>query len=232
LEMIKPDYQQPIDKATLQATTNLFQKLMVMLHPFMPFVTEEIYYQLNQLEAEKLGRRGATKDCIVETYPKAKRIDNQLVSHVETVKDIVSKIREVRNSKGIKMKELLTVKLQNTEGSNSLLQTAGVNEMIVKMANLESFTTTSEDVDNSVAFISGTLKCYVLLTETINVEEEREKMLKELAHQQGFLKSVDAKLNNERFVANAKPEVVAAEQKKRADALARIGILEESLAKM
>jgi valyl-tRNA synthetase len=232
LEMIKPDYQQPIDKATLQATTNLFQKLMVMLHPFMPFVTEEIYYQLNQLEAAKLGRRGATKDCIVETYPKAKRIDNQLVSHVETVKDIVSKIREVRNSKGIKMKDLLTVKVQNTEGSSALLSTSGVNEMIVKMANLESFTPTSEDVDNSVAFISGTLKCYVLLTETINVEEEREKMTKELAHQQGFLKSVDSKLNNERFVANAKPEVVAAEQKKRADALARIGILEASLAKM
>ena len=232
LEMIKPDYQQPIDKATLQATTNLFQKLMVMLHPFMPFVTEEIYYQLNQLEAEKLGRRGATKDCIVENYPKAKHIDNQLVSHVETAKDIVSKIREVRNSKGIKKTELLTVKLQNTEGSNSFLETVGINEMIVKMANLESFTTTSEDVDNSVAFISGTLKCYVLLTETINVEEEREKMLKELAHQQGFLKSVNAKLSNERFVANAKPEVVAAEQKKQADALARIGILEESLAKM
>ncbi|MDZ7880508.1 MAG: valine--tRNA ligase [Saprospiraceae bacterium] len=232
LEMIKPDYQQPIDKATLQATTNLFQKLMVMLHPFMPFVTEEIYYQLNQLEAAKLGRRGATKDCIVENYPKAKRIDNQLVSHVETVKDIVSKIREVRNSKGIKMKELLTVNLQNTEGGNALLETAGVREMIVKMANLDAFTTTSEDVNNSIAFISGTLKCYVLLNETINVEEEREKMLKELVHQQGFLKSVDAKLNNERFVANAKPEVVAAEQKKRADALARIGILEESLAKM
>jgi valyl-tRNA synthetase len=232
LEMIKPEYQKPIDKATLQATTNLFQKLMVMLHPFMPFVTEEIYYQLNQLEAEKLGRRGATKDCIVENYPKAKRIDNQLVSHIESVTDIVSKIRDVRNSKGLKKTELLTVKLQNTEGANALLETAGVNEMIVKMANLESFTTTSEDAPNSVAFISGTLKCYVLLTETINVEEEREKKLKELTHQQGFLKSVDAKLNNERFVANAKPEVVAAEQKKRADALARIGILEESLAKM
>lgn len=232
LEMIKPDYQQPIDKATLQATTNLFQKLMVMLHPFMPFVTEEIYYQLNQLEAAKLGRRGATKDCIVENYPKAKRIDNQLVSDVETAKDIVSKIREVRNAKGIKMKELLTVKLQNTEGSSAFLQQVGVVEMITKMANLEAFTLSTEDEKNSVAFISGTLKCYVLLTETINVEEEREKMVKELAHQQGFLKSVEGKLNNERFVANAKPEVVAAEQKKRADALARIGILEESLAKM
>ena len=228
LEMIKPDYQQPIDKATLQATTNLFQKLMVMLHPFMPFVTEEIYYQLNQLEAEKLGRRGATKDCIVENYPKAKRIDNPLVSNVETAKDMVSKIREVRNSKGIKMKELLTVKLQNTEGSSAFLQQVGVVEMITKMANLEAFTVSNDDEKNSVAFISGTLKCYVLLTETINVEEEREKMLKELAHQKGFLISVENKLKNERFVANAKPEVVAAEQKKQADALARIGILEES----
>ena len=111
--------------------------------------------------------------------------------------------------------------LENTEGVRSLIKKLGV---------LESLQTTDSDVANAVSFVSGTDKFYVVLNQTINVEEEREKMLKELEHQQGFLKSVEAKLNNERFVVNAKPEVVATEQKKQADALARIKILEESLA--
>jgi valyl-tRNA synthetase len=230
LEMIKPEYQQPIDKATLQATTNIFQKLMVMLHPFMPFVTEEIYYQLNQLEAEKLGRRGATKDCCAENYPKAKKVDETLVKNVEMAKDVITKIRDIRNAKGLKMKDLLMVKVVNTEGVAKLLAENGLLEMIVKMANLESLETTSEEVKNAASFISGTEKFYVVLNQEINVEEERENITKKLEYELGFLKSVDAKLSNERFVANAKPEIVASEQQKRADALVRIRILEESLA--
>ena len=100
------------------------------------------------------------------------------------------------------------------------------------MAVLESLQATEGDVANAVGFVSGTDKYYVVLNQTINVEEERDKMQKELAHQQGFLKSVEAKLNNERFVANAKPDVVAIEQKKQADALARIKILEEGLSSL
>jgi valyl-tRNA synthetase len=230
LEMIKPEYQQPIDKATLQATTNIFQKLMVMLHPFMPFVTEEIYNQLNQLEAEKLGRRGATKDCCAENYPKAKKVDETLVKNVEMAKDVITKIRDIRNAKGLKMKDLLMVKVVNTEGVEKLLAEQGLLEMIIKMANLESLETTSEEVKNAASFISGTDKFYVVLNQEINVEEERENITKKLIYEQGFLKSVDAKLSNERFVANAKPEIVAIEQQKRADALVRIRILEESLA--
>jgi valyl-tRNA synthetase len=230
LEMIKPEYQQPIDKATLQATTNIFQKLMVMLHPFMPFVTEEIYNQLNQLEAAKLGRRGATKDCCAENYPKARKVDETLVKNVEMAKDVITKIRDIRNAKGLKMKDLLMVKVDNTEGGEKLLADKGLLEIIVKMANLESLETTSEEVKNAASFISGTEKFYVVLNQEINVEEERESISKKLEYELGFLKSVDAKLSNERFVANAKPEIVASEQQKRADALARIKILEESLA--
>jgi valyl-tRNA synthetase len=241
LEMIKPEYEQPIDKATLQATTNIFQKLMVMLHPFMPFVTEEIYNQLNQLEAAKLGRRGATKDCCAENYPKAKKVDETLVKNVEMAKDVITKIRDIRNAKGLKMKDLLIVKLENTverseipthdgKGEHPLIADKGLVETIVKMANLESLETTSEEVKNAASFISGTEKFYVVLNQEINVEEERESISKKLEYELGFLKSVDAKLSNERFVANAKPEIVASEQQKRADALARIKILEESLA--
>jgi valyl-tRNA synthetase len=229
LEMIKPEYGQPIDKPTLQATTNLYQKLMVMLHPFMPFITEEIYYRLNEIEAQKLGRRGATKDCIVENYPKAKKTDADFVQKVELAKDAITKIREVRNAKGIKMKDLLVVKIADTEGAKNLLAEAGLTDMIVKMANLESLELVSGEVQNAVAVIAGTEKFYVVLNQEINVEAEREKLTKELDYQRGFLKSVAAKLSNERFVANAKPEVVEAERKKQADALVRIKILEESL---
>jgi valyl-tRNA synthetase len=229
LEMIKPEYGQPIDKPTLQATTNLYQKLMVMLHPFMPFITEEIYFRLNEIEADKLGRRGATKDCIVENYPKAKKTDADFVQKVELAKDAITKIREVRNAKGIKMKDLLVVKIADTEGAKNLLAEAGLTDMIVKMANLENLELVSGEVQNAVAVIAGTEKFYVVLNQEINAEEEREKLTKELDYQRGFLKSVAAKLSNERFVANAKPEIVASERKKEADALARVKILEESL---
>ena len=112
------------------------------------------------------------------------------------------------------------------------MTTEGVRNLIKKLAVLESLQTTDVGVENAVSFVSGTDKYFVVVNQEIDVEAEREKMSKELQHQQGFLKSVNAKLSNERFVANAKPEVVAVEQKKQADALARIKILEEGLAKL
>ncbi|MFM2267905.1 MAG: hypothetical protein RL757_1346 [Bacteroidota bacterium] len=230
LEMIKPEYGEPIDKTTLQQTTNLFQQIMVMLHPFMPFVTEEIYNQLNKMEAAKLRRRGATKDCCAENYPKAKRMDADFLTKMETAKEAITKIREIRNAKGIKMKDKLVVKLSDTGGGANLLEETGLMEMITKLANLESLEHTREDVKNSIPFIASTDKFYVVLAEdTIDAEEEREKLTKELDYQRGFLASVDKKLSNERFVQNAKPDIIAAERKKQADAQARIQILEESL---
>ena len=223
LEMIKPEYQKPIDRVTLEKTEVIFRKLMAMLHPFMPFITEEIWQQLD-------GKNREGSDLCVGKYPKAAEFDAELVGKVEAAKDIISKIREVRNNKGLKQREPLEVKFQGSETAKNLLNTEGVRSLIKKLGVLESLQTTDSDVENAVSFVSGTDKFYVVLNQTINVEEEREKMLKELEHQQGFLKSVEAKLNNERFVANAKPEVVAVEQKKQADALARIKILAESLA--
>ena len=223
LEMIKPEYQKPIDRVTLEKTEVIFRKLMAMLHPFMPFITEEIWHQLD-------GKNTEGSDLCVGKYPKAVEFDAELVKKVEAAKDIISRIREVRNNKGLKQREPLEVKFQGSETAKNLLNTEGVRSLIKKLGVLESLQTTDSDVENAVSFVSGTDKFYVVLNQTINVEEEREKMLKELEHQQSFLKSVEAKLNNERFVANAKPEVVAAEQKKQADALARIKILAESLA--
>ncbi len=223
LEMIKPEYGKPIDRVTLEKTEVIFRKLMAMLHPFMPFITEEIWQQLN-------GKNREGADLCVAKYPKATEFDADLIKKVEAAKDIISKIREVRNNKGLKQREPLVVKFQNSDSIKELLNTEGVRSLIKKMAVLESMQATDGEVANAVSFVSGTDKFYVVLNQEINVEEEREKLTKELTYQQGFLKSVDAKLSNERFVANAKAEIVAAEQQKKADALARIKILEESLA--
>ena len=225
LEMIKPEYGKPIDRETLEITERILRKLMAMLHPFMPFITEEIWQQLD-------GKNTEGSDLCIGSYPKVTAVDAALVAKVEAAKDIISKIREVRNSKGLKPKEALVVKFQGSETVKNLMNTEGVKNLITKLGVLESFETTDTDVENAVSFVSGTDKFFVVLNQTIDIEAEREKMTKELQHQQGFLKSVNAKLSNERFVANAKPEVVAVEQKKQADALARITILEESLAKL
>jgi valyl-tRNA synthetase len=223
LEMIKPEYGKPIDRVTLKKTEDIFRKLMAMLHPFMPFITEEIWQQLD-------GKAKEGADLCVAKYPVAIDFDNDLIKTVEAAKDIITKIREIRNNKGLKQREPLVVKYQASETVKNLLDTEGVRNLIKKMAVLESLQAVDGDVANAVGFVSGTDKFYVILTQEINVEEEREKITKELVYQQGFLKSIDVKLSNERFVANAKPEIVANEQQKKADALARIKILEESLA--
>ena len=223
LEMIKPEYGKPIDRETLEKTEVIFRKLMAMLHPFMPFITEEIWQQLD-------GKAKEGADLCVAKYPKAGDVDAELVKKVEAAKDIISKIREIRNNKGLKQREPLVVKFQASETVKELMDTEGVRNLIKKLGVLESLQTTDADVPNAVSFVSGTDKFYVVLNQEINVEEEREKLTKELTYQQGFLKSIDVKLSNERFVANAKPEIVANEQQKKADALARIRILEESLA--
>lgn len=225
LEMIKPEFGKPSNSATVAQAEAIFRKLMAMLHPFMPFITEEIWQQLD-------GKNAEGADLCVAKYPKTADFDAVLIQKVEAAKDIISKVREVRNSKGLKQRELLVVNYQGSETLKTLLDTEGVKNLIVKMAILESLEATDSDMQNTVGFVSGTDKFFVVLHQEIDVEAEREKMTKELEHQRGFLKSVEAKLNNERFVANAKPEVVAAEKKKQADALARIKILEEGLASL
>ncbi len=225
LEMIKPEYGKPIDRETLEITERIFRRLMAMLHPFMPFITEEIWAQLD-------GKNIEGTDLCVGSYPKQTTIDAELVAKVEAAKDIISKIREVRNSKGLKPKEALVVKYQGSETAKTLMNTEGVRNLIKKLGVLESLQTTDTDVDNAVSFVSGTDKFFVVLNQVIDIEAEREKMTKELQRQNALLNSVNAKLGNERFVANAKPDVLANEQKKQGDALARIAILEESLAKL
>ena len=221
LEMIKPAYGQPIDQATYDQTLDLFEQMMIVLHPFMPFITEEIWHQLrDRLEGE---------DCIISTYPEGGEYDEMLIGQVEEAKEIVASIRDIRNSNGIKMKDPLKVFAKNSERAQQLLARKGLKQMIIKMANLESLDFTEEAIENSVAFLARTERFYVELNQTINVEEECARLKTDLAYQQGFLTSVQKKLSNERFVNNAPAPVVERERKKLADAQSKIKRIEEAM---
>ncbi|MCB9273461.1 MAG: valine--tRNA ligase [Lewinellaceae bacterium] len=221
LEMIKPEYGQPLDRETYEKVTSLFERLMVVLHPFMPFVTEEIWHQLRQ--------RAEGEDCIVSVFPKAAPYDQNLINSVEEAKDVVANVREIRNNKGIKAKDKLRLFVQESPGSLHLLERSGLRDMIIKMANLESLELAKGEVDNAVSFLSGTDKFFLELQQEINTAEECERLNKELSYYQGFVASVHKKLSNERFVSGAPKEVVDKERQKMADGQSKIQSLEEAI---
>ena len=214
LEMIKPAYQQPIDRETYNATLGFFDSLLKLLHPFMPFITEELW---QALEPRKDG-----ESIMVELMPKAKPVDEKLIADFEKVKEIIAGVRTVRLQKNIPNKEEL--KLQIIGAHNSEF-----DAVITKLCNLENIENTTEKSADAVAFMVGTTEYAVPMGSLLNVEEEIKKMEDEIVYLEGFLQSVMKKLNNERFVQNAKPEIVENERKKQADAESKIASLKESI---
>lgn len=224
LEMIKPAYGEPIDRATLDNTIDIFSKLMTALHPFMPFVTEEIWQQLaDRLEGE---------DCVVSEYPKPQNFDKAFIETVERAKEVVAGVREIRSNKGIKAKDLLKVFAQNTPKTQALLAEPGLKAMIVKMANLSEMTLSTDELANSVSFLAGTEKFFVELEQTIDLAEERSRLQKDLEYYQGFVASVQKKLSNEKFVRGAPANVVEMERKKLSDGEEKIKNLQEALSQL
>ncbi|HPH20441.1 MAG TPA: class I tRNA ligase family protein, partial [Haliscomenobacter sp.] len=224
LEMIKPAYEAPIDRQTLQQSIALFERMMTLLHPFMPFVTEEIWHQLRE--------RAAGDDCVISKYPKAAAFDAVFIEKIERAKGLVTGVREIRNNNGLKQKELLKVFAQDTPSSRELLAMDGLLPMVVKMASLEFLQITSAEISNGVAFLVGNEKFYVELEQAIDVEEERKRLQKELEYYQGFVKSVQHKLSNEKFVSSAPAEVVNKEKQKLADGEMKMKNLAEELGKL
>jgi valyl-tRNA synthetase len=213
LEIIKPEYGKPIDKATYEKTIYFFEELLKLLHPFMPFITEELYHALSDKNETIMFQQIAKSD-----YNDAVLVD------FEKAKEIIANIRNIRQQKNISPKENLS--LQIAGGHN-----AGFDSVIVKLANV-SIENVSEKSTGAVSFMVGTTEYAIPLGNLINADEEIAKMKEEIAYLQGFLKSVEAKLSNERFVANAKPEIVENERKKKADAESKIKTLEESIASL
>jgi valyl-tRNA synthetase len=219
LEMVKPAYQQPIDKATFEATIQFFEKILKVLHPFMPFLTEELWHD------EVFGNREDKDCCIVAQIPTAAETNEKLLKEIDAVKQVVSEIRNIRNSKQISPKEALNLSVK----VNSDIDYLAYSTIICKLANITELNYTDDKIAGAATFMAGRDEFFVPLAGNIDVEEEKASIKKEIEYLQGFLKAVNAKLANERFVANAKLEIVANEQNKKADAEAKIQILEESL---
>ncbi|GLR15542.1 valine--tRNA ligase [Portibacter lacus] len=224
LEMVKPDYEKPIDSYTYEKSMDLFEDLCLMLHPFMPFITEEIWH--------KLKDRKEGEDCMNGSWPKATSYDKEIIAKVEKAKDVISRVREIRNKNGIKKNEPLSVLVEESKGAQDLLAVNGVKEILIKLAVLSGIEWVSGEPEKSVGFLSGTEKYYVEIEQEIDVEAEKEKLEKDLAHAEGFVNSVEKKLSNERFVNNAPEAVVAMEHKKLADGKERVRIIKASLEKL
>ncbi len=222
LELVKPAYQSPIEKETLETVKALFLKVLTLAHPFMPFLTEELWHD------ELFGTRDA-KDCIiVAEYPKVSSYDEQIIKEFAAVQQVISEVRNIRNSKGMSPKVALPLAI-NASG----VDFAKYQESIIKLGNISDLTFVSEKVSGALSFLAGKSECYVqLAAENIDIEAEKERITKEIEYLKGFLISVDKKLSNERFVQNAKPEIIENERNKKADAETKISILIDSLSNL
>ena len=216
LEIIKPAYGSPIDNQTFTEVITLFEDNLKLLHPFMPFVTEEIWQQITP--------RTPQEALIIASYPEQKPFDEGVLAEFELVQDIISGVRTVRKEKNIAFKDEISLSVIN----NEQLPTHW-DSLIQKLGNIPSISYTDTAIEGAVSFRVKSNEYFIPILDKINVEEERKKLEKELAHIQGFLKSVRAKLSNERFVSSAPAPVIENERKKEADALAKIETLEKSL---
>ncbi|MBQ7632218.1 MAG: class I tRNA ligase family protein, partial [Paludibacteraceae bacterium] len=217
LEMIKPAYQQPIDRETYEATLAFFDRMLKLLHPFMPFITEELW--------QNLYERQPGESIMTSQLGNLGNIGNLgLLDEVENLKLIVAGVRNIRASKNIPPKEVLTLYF---DGADTYAYAA----LLSKLANVELSNDQRQTTNDKLStFLVGTVEYAIPLDKFINVDEELKKLEADLAHQQGFLRGVMAKLSNERFVQNAKPEIVELERKKKADAESRIAAIEASIA--
>lgn len=220
LEMIKPEYQHPIDAYTLEQTTLILEDLLRLLHPFTPFISEHIW--------QNLRNRTVKESLIVAQWPIAGPVDEKLLNGFELVKEMISGVRDIRNQQQVKPKD--TVDLFGQVANTELYEL--YRPQITKLAKLGVFEYTQKDIDNAQAFMAGSDRFFVSTGIEVNAEEEREKMLQELEYTKGFIRSVEGKLSNERFVGSAPTVVVDAERKKLADGQAKVKALEESLAKL
>lgn len=214
LEMVKPAYGKPVDRATYEATLEFFDALLRLLHPFMPFITEELW--------QHIAERKDGESVMTALLPKAGAFSEQTIADMDVAKDIIAGIRTVRLQKNIPNKEELELQVMG-EGN------VPVESIIKKLANLSAVANVLEKDATAAAFMVGTTEYAVPLGNNINVEEELKKLEADLKYQEGFLQSVLKKLSNEKFVNNAPAKVIEMERKKQADAEAKIATLKESI---
>ena len=216
LEMIKPEYQQPIDAKTFKAVISFLEDNLKVLHPFMPFLSEEIWQDISE--------RSANEALIIAKYPEATEINETLINEFKIASEVISGIRTIRKEKSISFKDTIDFSILNNDKVNSNFDT-----VIQKMGNIATINYVTENVEGALSFRVKSNEYFIPMGSAINIEEEKAKLQEELKYTEGFLKSVQGKLSNERFVNNAPEKVIAIERKKEADALAKIETIKASL---
>ncbi|GGB79835.1 valine--tRNA ligase [Flavobacterium suaedae] len=219
LEIIKPAYQAPIDKATKEKAIEMLENNLKLLHPFMPFLTEEIWQYIDDRSTEEA--------LIVSKWPERKETNESIVNSFEMAAEVVSGIRSIRKDKNIPFKDTVSLKVVNNEKA-----TTEFDSIITKLGNVDDLEYITEAVNGALTFRVKSNEYYIPVSGAINVEEEIAKLTEELNYTKGFLKSVQGKLKNEKFVNGAPEKVVAMEKQKEADALAKIATIEQSLASL
>ena len=219
LEIVKPAYQQPIDAVTYNKVMSAFEDNLKILHPFMPFLTEDIW--------QYIAERTPEEALIVAKWPEVKPINTEIISQFEFASEVISGIRTVRKEKNIAFKDAIGFSVINNEKSNTAF-----DAVISKLGNLETIEYITEPVEGALTFRVKSNEYFIPMDGAIDIEAEIKKLTEELKYTEGFLKSVQKKLSNERFVAGAPEQVIANERKKEADALAKIETLKASLSSL
>ncbi|MFN8342637.1 MAG: valine--tRNA ligase [Cyclobacteriaceae bacterium] len=215
LEMVKPEFGKPIDAVTYQKTVGYFEQVLKVLHPFMPFITEELWSELKQ--------RGKNDDLIVAQWPGMQSFDSAILSEADKAFEIIAQVRNARSSKGLSPKEALLLQVQDQQWTSSF------TEVLTKLGNLKAVEKISDKPAGALSFMVGTTAYFLPMEGKIDAAKEKEEVLKEIEYQKGFLASVMKKLGNEKFVQGAPPQVIENERKKKADAESKIQSLEERL---
>lgn len=219
LEMVKPAYQQPIDKTTYNAVIANLENNLKILHPFMPFLTEEIW--------QHIAKRSPKEALIISSWPEGKPVNNTIINQFDFASEVISGIRTIRKQKNIAFKDTIELFVLNNENASNAFDL-----VITKLGNIANLSYTDVKVDGALTFRVKSNEYFVPMQGSIDIEAEITKLTEELSYIEGFLKSVQKKLSNERFVAGAPEQVVASEKKKEADALAKIETIKASLASL
>ena len=216
LEMIKPGYQQPIDKATFNKAIEMLEANLKLLHPFMPFLTEEIW--------QYIAERTPEQALIIAEYPKVTSFDAKLIADFEFTTEVIAGLRTIRKEKNIAMKDAIDLKVVNSEKVSTYF-----DSVIMKLGNIVSLEYITVKIDGALTYRVKSNEYFIPVSGTIDVAAEIAKLTEELKYTQGFLRSVQGKLSNEKFVGGAPEKVLEIERKKESDALAKIATIEQSL---
>ena len=218
LEWIKPEYGKSIDHKTYEKAVSFFDDLLQMLHPFMPFITEEIYHLLKERK----------EDLIVKQFAQIEKANNAILSEGNKLKNVISAIRDAKNKNNVKPKEKISLFIETSESSSY----EPIKVILAKQTNADHIFFNEPSESSSIMTVVGNEKIYIKSDAAIDTGVQKEKLEKDLKYLKGFLITVDKKLSNDKFVQNAKPEVIELERKKKADAETKIKVIEQTLSSL